>query len=50
MLDGITKYQEGKNQYETQVALFNEGKSKLYEAEKQLENGKAELAKGKKIS
>ena len=48
LLDGITKYQEGKNQYETQVALFNEGKSKLYEAEKQLEKGKVELAEGKK--
>lgn len=48
LLDGIIKYQEGKNQYETQVALFNEGKSKLYEAEKQLENSRAELAKGKK--
>ena len=29
LLDGITKYQEGKNQYETQVAVFNTGKSKL---------------------
>lgn len=48
LLDGITKYQEGKNQYETQVALFNEGKSKLCEAEKQLEKGKVELAEGKK--
>ena len=48
LLDGITKYQEGKNQYETQVAVFNTGKSKLYEAEKQLEKGKAELAEGKK--
>ncbi|EOU1682657.1 FtsX-like permease family protein [Clostridium perfringens] len=48
LIDGITKYQEGKKQYETQVAVFNAGKSKLYEAEKQLENSRAELAEGKK--
>lgn len=31
------------------MAVFNTGKSKLYEAEKQLENGKAELAEGKNL-
>ncbi|MDZ4992544.1 FtsX-like permease family protein [Clostridium perfringens] len=48
LIGGITKYQEGKSQYENQLAVFNNGKAKLEEAQKQLDNSKAELAKGKK--
>lgn len=48
LLGGVTKYQEGKSQYENQTAVFNAGKTKLEEAQKQLDNSRAELAKGKK--
>ncbi|MGG5460932.1 FtsX-like permease family protein [Clostridium sp. B9] len=48
LLAGITKYQEGKAEYEKQLNTFNSGKASLEEAQTKLTNSKAELAKGKK--
>ena len=44
----VTKYQQGKKQYEEQLAVLNYGEAKLQEGQKQLENAKAELEKGEK--
>ena len=44
----ITQYQQGKKQYEEQLAVLNYGEAKLQEGQKQLENAKAELEKGEK--
>lgn len=44
----ITKYKQGKKQYEEQLAALNYGEAKLQEGQKQLENAKVELEKGEK--
>ncbi len=44
----VTQYQEGKKQYEEQLAVLNEGEAKLQEGQNQLENAKAELVQGEK--
>ena len=44
----VTKYQQGKKQYEEQLAALNYGEAKLQEGQKQLENAKVELEKGEK--
>lgn len=44
----VTKYQQGRKQYEEQLAAINYGEAKLQEGQKQLENAKVELEKGEK--
>ena len=44
----VTQYQQGKKQYEEQLAALNYGEAKLQEGQKQLENAKVELEKGEK--
>ena len=44
----VTKYQQGRKQYEEQLAAINYGEAKLQEGQKQLENAKVELKKGEK--
>ena len=44
----VTQYQQGKKQYEEQLAVLNYGEAKLQEGQKQLENAKVELEKGEK--
>ena len=44
----ITQYQQGKKQYEEQLAALNYGEAELQEGQKQLENAKVELTKGEK--
>lgn len=44
----ITQYQQGKKQYEEQLAVINDGEIQLQEGQKQLESAKLELAKGEK--
>ena len=44
----VTKYQEGKKQYEEQLAVLNAGEAKLNEGQKQLEKAKVEIAQGEK--
>ena len=44
----VTKYQQGKKQYEEQLAALNYGEAELQEGQKQLENAKVELTKGEK--
>jgi len=44
----VAQYQQGKKQYEEQLAALNYGEAKLQEGQKQLENAKAEISKGEK--
>ena len=44
----VTKYQEGKKQYEYQLANLTYGETKLQEGQKQLETAKLEISKGEK--
>lgn len=55
LLDGITKYQQGKSQYDDQLKEFSNGKLQLDKAQKQIDEaklqikiGRKELEKGKK--
>ncbi|WP_346890355.1 FtsX-like permease family protein [Clostridium sp. UBA1056] len=47
LVAGITQYQQGVTAYEEQVKGFNDGKIKLEEAQKQLDQEKEKLIKGK---
>ena len=44
----VTKYQEGKKQYEEQLVNLTYGEKQLQEGQKQLDNSKLEISKGEK--